>query len=1742
MSDQCESASKPGSSDRSSKQIPTLFLNEAFQAIGDIFIPYFKPDVLVGRSREIAQALMEKLKPIFQQATQSLFFSECAILLTARQAFNPASWGLHLFAIGQNRDYQQMATMATMYSVKDTYLDAAGFNSSFDELKNKLEVIIEPLGHAQGYTFEVVRTLPGLTIQLNTNEEVASYLLNQTWLFCNACIQESDFGRPLLRVWFINEGAQHIETCITMLQYAVDELDANTAFKMMAIIYCGFKIQDGTVLGPSTIPARKGDYRQPQKNRRAFMKCIDDIRRLEGFFKRSSHVIILGMNFAQRSLSDGSVPSTSPPLDSDLPATTNVQELGGSNTSKLLPPLKPKKRMSDDDLNRGTRIKRSKEKKPTPQVLCDETKPELDSGKDNPDDDARFSLAMADYQERLQPLLSGNSPGNNSFSDDSSSPSSPAIADVDFHLVLDPPPPEQVQVGDVIPIMARSTCDPAQNKGVHAIATLLSHTGEELHGKLLGETIRHGRPIDSTTTEFSFDVAIPYTGKYRVRISARCSHVDSEEITVTERRLIAMHLEQLPFRTIPWTIPCALYSGRSLKILHKLWGARLCAGMEDEDVQDALKKVHAKMPNEHHELLCRGAWYFEANDMRILSSPWQEFFRFAFRKEPTKEPTKRPKKGPKTGEYYIFDEIARNWNSESKTGREIAFAWQHMFFAIGESLKLQLQQMNYCLCSCNISQPHSVTTLQKSLQLLHDSEKNEAEIRVARAVSVCTALIVLDFIIEEGGEESEHTHKGSHHAVRSAIQGIKTAGRLSHKNQYDLSDIIAYLSKKLILDMPKEEAIGGEDLRTVPESAPHLPSSLITTVILPSSSTETPYAYLPDKSFGISLMKPERGQGNNMTIPGLPLSQSSPTFDGKYTEDEDDSFDIDAYSTGSFEKYRIIYPPLYIEYHKECALQISRDGKHSELLADRAKLEDQKNLRQKVGLELQKEDQKDIERLSGLIQSLNTEMEISSHKIDQLKAECQKQGIDLDDNYSDNACEDAEDCLPAPASTPPSRLAGLSLIANNLSTPLDDASQDHITIWLFDKFTASNTEYDLFATILSVTEIEPSLVPLHNIRSLWDRDGAGLAPPLRQGALDGSTIRRLQCVTREIVGNGYDRALVQSLFGLSLWWGGTCTRDGEHLSDSTGYGDTEPGMTPLTLTPAIGLEKSLSWPRSQGPSPQGEALPDSRRAASCSGMGLHSSSGQTLPRNLEPLSLLGGIQIQKQNRAEKIYADLVLQETRCIAAIEKAQLAKEPELNNGQDLVNLHMGLLTTHHEFFLASQDSSATHEVQRLPIKHKMGERLWQHAIYSVLELLWNGPGASFDYMLAFIYFAYSMMTLFLETVPTFEDTWCEHLGKIGEYMMVIEHDNVIEREVWARVVRQWYLKSSNRSPITGHLYHHLGKQAHPDALQQLLYYGKSLAVPNPFTKASESIMTLFKPMLNPVPSNLSLPTVITAIMRSHAIVFTGQSLDTFDETLREIKSTLDGHISEKQRYCLAISNCIALLGYGATDNPLAVLLKPQSSNSSNIMPDPDSTAPSKFTAARRLFIQAVEIHLFRIGDTNILSFLHVTLVFMYHLARHPPAASLIFPHFPWKNLVSNLNALAVLHPLNFAAIESPNLPNADSGVHSPRIETQLPIEQLDIAGQHDDSAPAEDIFRPFPEEWAMQGLSFTEGYFPEGWFTNENVEPETHYLETEIIRSQHRPERVLWLGVKIARSAGEWMGYAGAEEGRRVLFRLA
>ncbi|KAH7197616.1 uncharacterized protein B0J16DRAFT_391352 [Fusarium flagelliforme] len=193
-----------------------------------------------------------------------------------------------------------------------------------------------------------------------------------------------------------------------------------------------------------------------------------------------------------------------------------------------------------------------------------------------------------------------------------------------------------------------------------------------------------------------------------------------------------------------------------------------------------------------------------------------------------------------------------------------------------------------------------------------------------------------------------------------------------------------------------------------------------------------------------------------------------------------------------------------------------------------------------------------------------------------------------------------------------------------------------------------------------------------------------------------------------------------------------------------------------------------------------------------------------------------------------IYAGLVMVETKCIEVDNTGTTNNnskiDSKLNNEQwqALIALHRTLLHEHHDFFLASQHPSASPALRRLATKYAMPARMWRHGIHSFLELLRHSP-SSFEHMLTFLYLAYSMMALLYKTVPAFEDTWIECLGDLGRYRMAIEDGDIRNREVWTGVSRHWYSKASDKSPITGRLYHHLAILARPNALEQLRYYTK-------------------------------------------------------------------------------------------------------------------------------------------------------------------------------------------------------------------------------------------------------------------------------------------------------------------------------
>ncbi|KAG9228850.1 hypothetical protein BJ875DRAFT_525122 [Amylocarpus encephaloides] len=418
---------------------------------------------------------------------------------------------------------------------------------------------------------------------------------------------------------------------------------------------------------------------------------------------------------------------------------------------------------------------------------------------------------------------------------------------------------------------------------------------------------------------------------------------------------------------------------------------------------------------------------------------------------------------------------------------------------------------------------------------------------------------------------------------------------------------------------------------------------------------------------------------------------------------------------------------------------------------------------------------------------------------------------------------------------------------------------------------------------------------------------------------------------------------------------------------------------------------------------------------------------------------------------EAIFAGLVMVEAKCIevdnkqAALAQADAGNPPKLNieQWQALIALHRTLLHEHYDFFLASQHPLASPALRQLASTHAMPTRMWRHGIHSFLELLRYRLPDSLDHMLAFIYLAYSMMALLYETVPTFKDTWVECLGDLGRYRMAIEGDDIRDREVWAGVVRHWYSIASDNSPKTGRLYHHLAILARPNVLQQLFFYAKSLCVAIPFTFTRELILTLFEPVLDS---------------------------DRFDPVVKEFLGLLDTQIGRvtikfmEQGYHIAVAN-----------------------KDVTITNAPESDSMATFKYAQSLSNATTEIVLKRVGDPNVLPFIHVTLVFMLFIARHPSTIKLLEAEFPWKSLAIMLNTI-------LGSYQTPS-----------RIEDSV-FPQLEKDDPH-----------PFPEDFAIRELVWTEGYFPADFFTKK-IDEEEKYHERALMTSQ-RKERILWLACRIA-----------------------
>lgn len=127
-------------------------------------------------------------------------------------------------------------------------------------------------------------------------------------------------------------------------------------------------------------------------------------------------------------------------------------------------------------------------------------------------------------------------------------------------------------------------------------------------------------------------------------------------------------------------------------------------------------------------------------------------------------------------------------------------------------------------------------------------------------------------------------------------------------------------------------------------------------------------------------------------------------------------------------------------------------------------------------------------------------------------------------------------------------------------------------------------------------------------------------------------------------------------------------------------------------------------------------------------------------------------------------------------------------------------------------------------------------------------------------------------------------------------------------------------------------------------------------------------------------------------------------------------------------------------------------------------------------------------RIGDKNILPYMHVILAYLFGLAFVPNALIYVEDHIPWENIANFLNTLG------------------RSGVVEAHFEGADFPQQMSGTG------------RQLPEDFVMRGLLWAQNYFPVDFFDGQIVDEDERNLELPS-HAAPRAERCLWLGAQLA-----------------------
>lgn len=505
-----------------------------------------------------------------------------------------------------------------------------------------------------------------------------------------------------------------------------------------------------------------------------------------------------------------------------------------------------------------------------------------------------------------------------------------------------------------------------------------------------------------------------------------------------------------------------------------------------------------------------------------------------------------------------------------------------------------------------------------------------------------------------------------------------------------------------------------------------------------------------------------------------------------------------------------------------------------------------------------------------------------------------------------------------------------------------------------------------------------------------------------------------------------------------------------------------------------------------------------------------------LQPSIHPLTELTEESLVSQLRV--IYLLLSCDENELFIEVEFFKLRNKDPRDTSIDWPHLVARMTAFLHkcrDFYLASNHPIASDKIKRLGKDYSVPSRMWR-ILQSLLEVMQNGLPNSLEHMLSVIRMAYRCLTVILKYDTQHKEIWIECLGDVSRYRMAIEEVDMKVRALHREVASYWYKKAVNLNPEEGRLQHHLGVLARPDVLRQLFYYSKALISVKPFSSARETMTMdagLFPKMATEYPA---YPQALTIFVEAHRLLFTRQDHCLFIQQADEFVSQLDGHISNvgpmfrDQGVYIVASNYAAIFNYGHDESEMmAIFNMAKLSQTRNLdilneayqywqnpscrqlsvdqVAEDTQSGDTVVSLASKLAFATLGIILDRKEDSTMLPSVHVSLAFLWCLAVVPRAMNRIQTYVPWKRIADYLN-MCITPDTDMSEIENAEFPGNELG----------PVRQ-------------------FPEDFFIRGFSWSQLYFPQGFFRESEEDSESDIEFPPVTKSRKR--RCLWKGIRLA-----------------------